>query len=67
MIVFFNSIFKEKKFYGVAKMTSDIQADKSFKYWAEGARFFGLCNIEWIFVKTIDDINLCQIKEFLIN
>ena len=44
-------------------MTSDIQAEKSFKYWSVGARFFGLCNIEWVFVKTLEDSSLSEILE----
>ena len=42
-------------------MVSDVLADKSFKYWAEGARFFGLCNLEWIFVKTIEEKNFMHL------
>jgi len=47
------SVVTSKQFLGVAKMTSNINDEETFKYWWESCKWFGTLQIEWLFIKDI--------------
>jgi hypothetical protein len=61
------SVVSSNQFLGVAKMTSDIDDDESFKYWWEPCKWFGTFQISWHFVKDIHHAKFEQIKEESVN
>lgn len=47
------TVVSSNQFLGVAKMTSNINDDESFRYWWEPCKWFGSFQIKWLFVKDI--------------
>jgi hypothetical protein len=54
---------KSNQFLGVAKMDSDFDPADSFKFWWEGAKWFGSMKLKWIFIKEVKSEVLEHIKE----
>ncbi|EAR86712.1 hypothetical protein TTHERM_00197760 (macronuclear) [Tetrahymena thermophila SB210] len=46
--------FFENQLYGMAKLKEGFNPNKSFQLWTEEARWFGIFEIEWIFVGKVD-------------
>jgi len=47
------SVVSSNQFLGVARMTTDLDDNESFKYWWEPCKWFGSFKIEWLFIKDI--------------
>ncbi|KAL4467766.1 hypothetical protein ABPG74_013101 [Tetrahymena malaccensis] len=56
--------FFENKLYGMAKLKEHFNPKKSFQLWAEEAKWFGIFEIEWIFVGKIEVVNDNQQSNF---
>jgi hypothetical protein len=50
------------RFVGVARMTSSVNEEEVFEYWAMDDVWKGLFKVEWIFVKDIPNKFLRDIK-----
>ena len=48
-----NSVVKSYQFMGVAEMSSNLQPEKSFKYFWEPNKWFGSFELKWRFIKDI--------------
>jgi len=57
------SVVNSNQFLGVAKMTSNIINEESFKYWWEPCKWFGTFQLQWLFVKDIPHFKFEHIKE----
>lgn len=63
LIFYLFSVVKSQQFLGVARMTSDFEPKKSFKYWWEECKWFGSFSLEWIYVKDIREKQFEHIRE----
>jgi hypothetical protein len=52
-VILFFSCNGSGRYIGVAKMISGVNEKKEFNYWTQDAKWQGLFDIEWIFVKDI--------------
>lgn len=41
------------RFVGVARMKTAVDNDKSFEYWTQDAKWLGLFEVEWVFIKDV--------------
>lgn len=41
------------RFVGVARMKTPCDNDKSFEYWTQDAKWLGLFEVEWVFIKDV--------------
>jgi hypothetical protein len=57
------SVVNSNQFLGIAKMTSNIINEESFKYWWEPCKWFGTFQLKWLFVKDIPHFKFEHIKE----
>lgn len=57
------SVVNSNHFLGVAKMTSDMKDDETFKYWWEPMKWFGSFQIQWLFIKDIHESIFDKMKE----
>jgi len=57
------SVVSSNQFLGVAKMTSNVNDQETFKYWWEPCKWFGTIQVEWLFIKDIHHSNFEHITE----
>jgi hypothetical protein len=50
------------RFVGVAKMASKVNFEMVFEYWAMDEVWKGLMQVEWVFIKDIQNRFLKEIK-----
>jgi hypothetical protein len=51
------SVVNSNQFLGIARLTSDIDHNETFKYWWEPCKWFGSYQIQWLFAKDIPHSN----------
>lgn len=51
------SVVNSNQFLGIAKLTSDIDHNETFKYWWEPCKWFGSYQIKWLFAKDVPHSN----------
>jgi len=57
------SVVNSNHILGIAKMTSDMNDDDSFKFWWEPMKWFGSFQIKWVFIKDIHYSKFEHIQE----
>jgi len=53
-VFLFFTVVNSDQYTGVAQMVSDVDFSKSFNYWWDGAKWSGVMNLKWIYVKDIN-------------
>jgi len=57
------TVFYSNQLLGVAKMISNVNDEDSFKYWWEPFKWFGSFQLQWLFLKDIDNMYFEHIRE----
>jgi hypothetical protein len=58
------SVVNSNHILGVAKLTSDLKVEESFKFWWEPMKWFGSFQIQWVFIKDIHYSKFEHIQDF---